>query len=227
MKEKNINGYPFQLYKRDSYDAPQMIKRSADFLRFMDKRRSVRDFSKKAVPSEVIENILLTASSSPSCAHKQPWTFCAVSNPGLKHDIRMAAEKEEQVNYDGRLSKELLSDLKPLQTGTGKPYIDDAPWLIVVCKRNAESSMGSLKDNYNVEESIGIATGILLSAIHNAGLAALPHGVGQFGFLKEKLGRPATEEPFLMIPVGYPAEECYVPKLIRKGLKDIAVFYEE
>lgn len=225
MKEKNINGYTFQLYRRDVYDTPQVIKRSADFLRFMDKRRSVTEFSNRPVPREIIENLILTASSSPSGANLQPWTFCAVNDPKLKHIIREAAEKEEQENYAGRLPEDWKKVLKPLQTDGNKGFIDEAPWLIVVFKHVVEAGVST--ELYHLEESVGIATGILFAAIHNAGMAAQAHSPNPMSFLKEKLGRPANEEPFLMIALGYPADECYVPKIIRKGLKDVAVFYEE
>jgi iodotyrosine deiodinase len=223
IKDKNINGYPFELYKKEAYDAPESIKRSADYLRFMDKRRTIRNFAARDVPREIIENIMLTASTAPSGVHKQPWTFCAISNPKLKRDIREAAEQEEQENYNSRFSKELLVNLRQLQTDATKVYLETAPWLIAVFKQTTNID----KAGYYTEESMGIAAGMLLSAIHNAGLAALTQGPEPLSFLKDKLGRPANEEPYLLISVGYPAEDCYVPKLIRKGLKDIAVFYEE
>jgi nitroreductase len=228
LKEKLINGYPFVLFKKEKSDTTEIIKRTAEYLHKMDKRRSVREFSSNPVPREVIENIVLTASTSPSGANKQPWTFCLVSDPRLKKAIREAAEKEEQDSYNSRMPKEWLEDLMPLQTSWEKEFLETAPWLIVVLKRIYEPGKnGEKRNNYYVQESVGIASGILLTAIHNAGLVALTHTPNPMNFLSDILGRPEYEKPFLIIPVGYPAEECYVPKLIRKGLKDIAVFYEE
>lgn len=228
IKEKLINGYPFELLKKEKADPTEIIKRTAEYLRKLDKRRSVRSFSPKPVPREVIENLVLTASTAPSGANKQPWIFCLVSNKDLKKRIREAAEKEEQESYNGRMSKEWLEDLLPLQTDWNKEFLETAPWLIVVFKRIFETAKnGEKRNNYYVQESVGIATGILLTAIHNAGLVALTHTPNPMNFLSDILGRPDNEKPFLIIPVGYPAEECYVPKLIRKGLKDIAVFYED
>ncbi|MBN9484150.1 MAG: hypothetical protein BGO70_11685 [Bacteroidetes bacterium 43-93] len=221
MKEKNINGYIFQLYKKDTYDTPQVIKKSADFLRFMEKRRSVTGFSDKYVPREVIENLVLTASTAPSGGHKQPWTFCAVSNNDIKLGIRLEAEKAEKEIHQDPGAEVWLKEMYPLQPIADKSFLETAPWLIVVSKQK-----GLPQEIFHVTESLGIASGMLLTAIHNAGLVAMTHGISSPQTIKAMLGRPANEEPFLVIAVGYPGEECYVPKLIRKGLKDIAVFYE-
>lgn len=226
MSVKIINGYPFVSYTKETYAIDEVVSRSADFHQWMDKRRSVRDFSDKAVPKEVIEQLILSASTAPSGAHKQPWTFCAVSNPELKKKIRIAAEEEEYESYNNRMPEEWLADLRPLQTDWHKEFLEIAPWLIIVFKKIYEPVNGRKKNNYYVQESVGLACGFLLTAIHNAGLVGLTHTPSPMNFLTEILGRPAHEKPFLLIPVGYPADECFVPQLERKKLEEVSVFYE-
>ncbi len=226
MSVKIINGYPFVSYTKETYAIDEVVSRSADFHRWMDKRRSVRDFSDKAVPKEVIEQLILSASTAPSGAHKQPWTFCAVSNQELKKKIRIAAEEEEYESYNNRMPEEWLADLRPLQTDWHKEFLEIAPWLIIVFKKIYEPFDGKKKNNYYVQESVGLACGFLLTAIHNAGLVGLTHTPSPMNFLTEILGRPAHEKPFLLIPVGYPADECFVPQLERKKLEEVSVFYE-
>lgn len=216
----------FLPYKGVRYSKAEMLQRSREFYRFMDKRRTVRDFSDKPVPREVIENIIMTASSAPSGAHKQPWTFCVVSGPELKQKIREAAEKEEYENYHGRMSEEWLADLAPLGTDWHKPFLEKAPCLIVVFKKAYDIVDGEKKKNYYVNESVGLATGFLLAAIHNAGLASLTHTPSPMNFLQEILERPENERPFLLIPLGYPAEEAQVPDISRKEVEEVAVWYE-
>lgn len=225
-EEKIINGFPFVSYRKECFEQEEMLSRSAGFLQWMDTRRSVRDFSNKPVAKEVIEHILLTASTAPSGAHKQPWTFCAVSDPAIKKQIREAAEAEEYESYNSRMPPEWLADLLPLQTDWHKEFLEIAPWLIIIFKRIYEPGENGRKlNNYYVQESTGIATGFLLSAIHNAGLAALTHTPSPMNFLAKILNRPDNEKPFLLVPVGYPAQECWVPKLQRKTLDEIARFY--
>lgn len=227
MATKIINGYPFTTYTREVVPAQEMVQRSADFLQWMDTRRTVRDFSDKEVPKEVIENLIRTASTAPSGAHKQPWSFCAVSNAAIKKAIRVAAEEEEYESYNGRMPAEWLDDLLPLQTDWHKEFLEVAPWLIIVFKKIYEpGDNGKKKNNYYVQESVGLACGFLLSAIHNAGLVALTHTPSPMNFLSKILNRPEHEKPFLLIPVGYPADECLVPELSRKPLEDVAIFYE-
>jgi nitroreductase len=224
---KIIDGYPFIRYKKETYTPEEMQKRSRDFYTWMDQRRTARDFSNRPVPREVIENIILTASSAPSGAHKQPWTFCIVSNPLFKKEIRQAAEKEERESYENRMSDEWLDDLRPLGTDWQKPFLEIAPYLIIVFSRSYEiSENGKKHQNYYVKESTGIACGFLLAAIHHAGLVALTHTPSPMNFLSELLKRPQNEKPFLLIPVGYPADECWVPDIRRKDLKEIAVWQE-
>ena len=188
----------------------------------MDSRRSVRDFSDKEIPESVIENILLTASTAPSGAHKQPWTFCVVKDPEIRKQIRIAAEKEERESYDHRMTEEWLKDLEPIGTDWNKPFLEIAPYLIVVFKRSYEIEENNHKhQNYYVTESCGIACGFLLAAIHHAGLVALTHTPSPMNFLSKILNRPINEKPFLLIPVGYPVEECWVPDIKRKGISEI------
>ena len=226
IKQKNINGFPFISFERDIYDAETMKARSSSFYKWMNGRRTCRYFSEKPVAKEIIENIILTASTAPSGAHKQPWTFCVVSNPEIKKQIRIEAEKEEQESYSGRMPEEWLKDLAPIGTDWQKPFLEIAPYLIIVFKRSYEfESDGHKHQNYYVTESCGIACGFLLTAIHNAGLVALTHTPSPMNFLSKVLMRPENEKPFLLIPVGYAADECWVPDLKRKALDEVAVFY--
>lgn len=221
-----IEGYPFIKYEKETYTEEKVIRKADEFYAFMDKRRTVRDFSDKPIPKKVIEDIILTASTAPSGAHKQPWTFCAVSNPDLKKLIRIGAEKEEKENYESRMSAEWKADLEQFATDHNKPFLEIAPWLIVVFKKSYnEEILGERTQNYYAVESTGIATGMLLTAIHNAGLVALTHTPSPMNFLGAMLERPRNEKPFLLIPVGYPADETYVPDITRKPLEEIAHFY--
>ncbi|MFN3839687.1 MAG: nitroreductase family protein [Cyclobacteriaceae bacterium] len=223
---KIINGYPFIRYERETYPEHEVISRTGAFFDWMNQRRTVRDFSDKPVPRQVIDKLILTASTAPSGAHKQPWTFCVVENPELKKKIREAAEQEEYESYTSRMSEEWLNVIKPLQTDWHKPFLETAPYLIVVFKQLYELRPdGSKSTNYYVSESVGIACGFLLAAIHHAGLAALTHTPSPMNFLSKILNRPENERPFLLLPVGYPAEETYVPDLKRKTISEVAVFY--
>lgn len=218
--------YPFIAYNPPKYSSEEMIQRSRDFYQLMDSRRSIREFSSEDFPREVLDNIVMTASTAPSGAHKQPWTFCVVSNAELKHRIRELAEEEEMENYSGRMSEEWLEDLAPFGTDHIKEFIDIAPYLIIVFKKVYElKDNGAKKSNYYVNESVGIAVGFLLSAIHNAGLAALTHTPSPMNFLEKALKRPQNERAFLLIPVGYPSVESTVPDLTRRSLEKIMVEY--
>lgn len=223
---KLINGHPFIKYSRDTYQPNEMLERTASFTDWMDKRRTCRDFSDRPIPKEVIEHIIMAASTAPSGAHKQPWTFCVVSDHGLKMQIRAAAEKEEKESYEGRMSEEWLKDLAPIGTDWQKPFLEIAPYLIIVFKRSYEVEINAHKhQNYYVTESVGLACGFLLAAIHHAGLVALTHTPSPMNFLTRIMNRPENEKPFLLIPVGYPAEECWVPDLKRKDLNEVVQFY--
>lgn len=218
--------YPFIHYSPVQFPASETLKRSQEFFDYMNRRRTVREFSDQPVPKAVIENLIKTASTAPSGAHKQPWTFCAVSNPAIKKQIREAAEKEEYESYHRRMSEEWLRDLAPLGTDWHKPFLEIAPWLIVVFKKAYElDAEGNRRKCYYVNESVGLACGFLLAAIHNAGLVSLTHTPSPMNFLQKILNRPENERPFLLIPVGYPAAEVKVPDLKRKKLEEVAVFY--
>jgi nitroreductase len=224
--KKIIEDHPYISYCKPILSDEEMLERSHSFYETMDSRRSVREFSDRAIPREVIENLIKTAATAPSGAHKQPWTFCVVENPEIKKKIRIAAEEEELQSYESRMSSDWLDDLKPLGTDWRKPFLEIAPYLIIVFRRIYEfDADGKKKNNYYVQESVGIAAGFLLAAIHQAGLVSLTHTPSPMNFLTKTLNRPENEKPFLLIPVGYPAEECWVPDIQRKGLEDICVFY--
>jgi iodotyrosine deiodinase len=223
MMEQPLSFIPF---KHPHVETSEMIERSTGYYLKMSERRSLRHFSPKPVSRKVIENLILTAASAPSGAHKQPWTFCAVSSPDLKARIRKAAETEEKINYEGRMPDSWLQDLLPFNTNWQKPFLEVAPWLIVVFKKSYDLLPdGSKKKNYYVNESVGLATGFLLAAIHEAGLVALTHTPSPMNFLEKILQRPENEKAFLLIPVGYPAEDAVVPDLKRKGLEEVGIFY--
>ena len=226
QSRKLIDGYPFISYTKESYNDAEMQERSTLFLNHINKRRTCRDFSNNPIPVAVIENIILSASTAPSGAHKQPWTFCVVSNVEIKKQIRIEAEKEEYESYNGRMPEEWKKDLLPLQTDWKKEFLETAPYLVIVFKKSYELDAAGYKTNtYYATESCGIACGFLLAAIHDAGLVALTHTPSPMNFLMKVLNRPANEKPFLVIPVGYAAAECWVPDLKRKPIEEVAVFY--
>lgn len=213
-------------YSSPIHDAEEMLALSQKHYEKMNTRRSLRDFSDRPVPKEVIENIIMAASSAPSGAHKQPWTFCVVADPDLKSQIRIAAEAEEYTNYHGRMSDEWLQDLTPFATDWHKPFLEIAPYLIVLFKKSYDISPdGKQQKNYYVTESVGIAAGFLLQAIHEAGLVALTHTPSPMNFLQKLLQRPENERPYLLIPVGYPADDAQVPDIQRKAKEDVLVWY--
>jgi iodotyrosine deiodinase len=215
----------FTSYRGLQYTRSEMLSRSRAFYQYMDKRRSLRMFSDKSVPLDVVENIIMTASTAPSGAHKQPWTFCLISDPALKKKVRTAAEEEEYENYNGRMSEEWLTDLEPFATDWNKPFLETAPYLIVLFKKAYDLVDGEKQKNYYVNESVGIAAGFLLAAIHQAGLVALTHTPSPMNFLQELLERPKNERAFLLIPVGYPASDAEVPVLERKNKDQVIIHY--
>ncbi|MDA7803724.1 nitroreductase family protein [Crocinitomix sp.] len=224
MEHNNIENIP---YKQILFDEDEMIKRSKSYFEFMDKRRSIRDFLDKDVPEEIINNIIRTASTAPSGAHKQPWVFCVIRNKDLKSRIRQLAEVEERKNYSGRMSDRWLKDIAPLGTDDVKEFIDIAPWIIVVMKKSFDFDSEKKKiNNYYVNESVGIACGFLISAIHYAGLVTLTHTPSPMNFIAEALNRPKNEKPYLLLPVGYASETCTVPGLMRKSLEEIVIYYK-
>jgi len=207
------------------YPPDEMIKRSQEFFKFLKRRRTVRDFSEKDVPLEVIENCILTAGTAPSGANLQPWQFVAVSDSVIKRKIRIAAEDEEKEFYTNRAPKEWLEALAHLGTDEHKPFLETAPYLIAIFSKSLEIlADGKKVKNYYAQESTGIACGMLITAIHNAGLASLTHTPSPMSFLNEILGRPKNERPFLLLVVGYPAKGARVPNIKRKPLQDIVTF---
>lgn len=193
---------------------------SRGFFEVMNQRRTVRMFSDRPVSLETVEWICRAAGTAPSGAHKQPWRFVCVRDPGMKHKIRAAAEAEEREFYERRASRQWLEDLAPLGTDSSKPFLEIAPWVIVVFQL-AKTDEGGMV--YYREESVGIAVGLLLAAAHHAGLVTLTHTPSPMGFLREVLGRPEHERAFVVIPLGYPADDCTVPDLKRKGLEETMV----
>lgn len=215
----------FIKYDHTDYNDEAMLKRAKDFYHNMDKRRSLRFFSDQKVDQQVIDHIIMTASSAPSGAHKQPWTFCAISSQAIKKEIRIAAEKEEHENYHGRMSDEWLKDLAVFDTNWKKPFLETVPWIIVVFKKAYDLEADQKKKNYYVNESVGIACGFLIAAIHQAGLVTLTHTPSPMNFLQKILDRPSNERPFLLLPVGYPAKDAVVPVLERKGKDEVIRYY--
>ena len=226
QKTKNVAGHEHILYTRETYPLSEVEERSNSFYEWLDERRTVREISDRPVSKRVIENLIMAASTAPSGAHKQPWTFCAVSNHEMKKRIRDAAEKEEYDSYNGRMSDRWLEDLKAFGTDWNKPFLEKAPWLVILMKRVYETEDGKKANNYYVNESVGIAAGMFISAIHHAGLVTLTHTPSPMNFLSKILGRPENERPFLLLPVGYPEEEVYVPNITRKPLDEVGTFYE-
>jgi nitroreductase len=220
------NNNAFIPYLSKQLTENETLTQSQSFYENMNSRRSLRDFSNKPVPREVIENIIMTAAAAPSGAHKQPWAFCVVADPALKTAIRKAAEEEEYTNYHGRMSDEWLKDLTPFATDWNKPFLEIAPYLIIVFKKSYDfDENGKQTKHYYVTESVGIAAGFLLAAIHQAGLVALTHTPSPMNFLQKILNRPENERPFLLIPVGYPAENAQVPDIQRKQKSEVMVWY--
>ena len=217
---KNIKTIPFAGFVKLSED--EMIERSQEFYNLLNKRRTIRQFSEKQVPFELIKNCIKTAGTAPSGANLQPWHFVVVSNPETKKRIREGAEKEEREFYDKRAPKEWLDILEPLGTDANKPFLETAPYLIAIFARRYELTADSKQTKiYYSQESVGIATGLLITAIHNAGLVSLTHTPSPMGFLNRILKRPQNEKPFLILVVGYPAESAEVPDIKRKKLEEI------
>jgi nitroreductase len=198
-------------------------RRAREFYEVLDGRRSVRMFSRDPVPREVIEDLIRTASTAPSGANRQPWRFVVVGDPEVKAAIRDAAEAEERENYlGGRLPPDWLEALAPLGTDENKPYLEIAPWLVVLFEERYQlDADGTQRKNFYVKESVGIAAGMFVAAVHNAGLATLPHTPSPMAFLAKVLGRPGNERPFALFPVGYPAPDCVVPDIHRKPLHEV------
>lgn len=203
----------------------EMVERSEKFNSLMQKRRSVRTFSKKQFPVEIIENCLRAAGSAPSGANKQPWHFVVVSNPEIKKRIREAAEIEEKAFYSSRATEDWLNDLEPLGTNFEKPFLETAPYLIIIFEKKYEEINGEKKKLYYTKESVGIATGILITAIHQVGLVSLTHTPSPMNFLNGILQRPINEKPFLVLVVGYPEVNTLVPDIKKNNLEEITSYF--
>jgi nitroreductase len=212
-------------YRPGRLDPAEMEARASTFYDELDGRRSVRAFSPEPVPRRLIELAILTASTAPSGAHQQPWTFVAVSDLDTRRRIRIAAEAEERHSYESRMSEEWLDALAPLGTDWRKPYLEAAPWLVVLFEQiHGTFPDGSHRKHYYARESVGIAAGVFVTAIHHMGLSTLTHTPSPMGFLTTILERPRSERPFVLFPVGYPADDATVPDIARKSLDEIAVF---
>ena len=203
---------------------PQMRERAHEFFALLNQRRSVRSFSDEPIPLDVVREAIRTAGTAPSGAHKQPWRFVMVTDPAIKHAIRLAAEAEERETYENRMSEEWRAALAPLGTDEHKPYLDFVPAIIVMFRVDYDLGReGERSKNYYVQESCGIALGMLIAALHNAGLATLTHTPSPMNFLAKILGRPKNERAFMLLPVGYPAPGSRVPDLARKPLDEILI----
>jgi len=211
-----------EAYRRERLDAADALRRSHAFLELMRTRRSIRSFAPEPVPLELVLDAVRVAGSAPSGANQQPWRFEVVTDPGLKRRLRAAAEREERLLYERRAGPEYLRAIRPIGTDWSKPHITEAPCLVVAFEQPWREEDGDRHKHYYVRESVGIAVGFLLCALHNSGLGTLTHAPSPMGFLRELLGRPEHERPFLLIAVGYPAEEATVPSLPRKSLAEIA-----
>jgi iodotyrosine deiodinase len=212
-------------YRPESVPSAETVRRLRDIYAEAYSRRTVRMFSSREVPREAIELAILIAGTAPSGAHLQPWHFVAISDPAVKQTIRDEAEREEKEFYERRITPEWREALEPLGTDFVKAHLTEAPWLIVVFRRDYDILPdGSRRKNYYMTESVGIAVGFMIQALHRAGLATLTHTPAPMTFLREVCGRPANEKPFVLMPVGYPAEDCVVPDLRRKTLDKIAEF---
>ena len=221
-----MHGQPYSPtpYRPSRLSREASLRIAADLRERMDERRTVRAFSPEPVPEQVVLDAIAVAATAPSGAHQQPWTFVVVTDPEVRAKIREAAEAEEQRSYKGRLGPEWLSALSPLGTDEHKPHLTDAPYLVIVFQqRYYLGNEGDSHKHYYVDESVGIAVGMLLTALHLSGLAALIHTPSPMRFLGEILGRPRNEKAFAVIPVGYPAEDAVVPDLVRKSLDQVVV----
>ena len=203
----------------DRLSSEEMERKADEYYELMKKRRSIRFFSDEPVPRELIEKAILTANTAPSGAHKQPWTFVAISSSEIKREIRIAAEKEEKESYENRMSREWLDALAPFGTTWEKPFLETVPWIVVCFAQSYGISDADEKvKHYYVQESCGIACGMFIAALHNMGLATLTHTPSPMRFLSEILQRPKNEKPYILFPIGYPSKDAVVPDLQRKTL---------
>jgi len=219
----DIKLIPLSSYKE--YTPEEMLNRTNSYLEDILRRRTVREFSDRKFSRKIIDDCITIANSAPSGANKQPWHFVVISNPLIKKKIRVAAEEEEREFYSSRAPQEWLEALAPLGTDSNKPFLETAPYLIVIFSKSFDILPDETKvKTYYASESTGIATGFLINAIHNAGLVCLTHTPSPMKFLNDILGRPQNEKPFLVLVVGYPEENAMIPDLVKKGLKEVATY---
>lgn len=204
-----------------------MLQRAREFREELESRRSIRDFSSEAVPMEVLDECIRAAGLAPSGANRQPWTFVVVTDPAIKRKLRLAAEEEERELYNRRISDEWRDALAPLGTTWEKPFIESVPAVVVLFRRPFDIEQGKKVMNYYTQESVGIALGFFIAALHRAGLATLTHTPSPMGFLTEVLGRPKHEKAYVLLPIGYPEQGCQVPNITKKSLDDIRVHLGE
>ncbi len=222
-REMTGAAHPFIPYRPARFPEDEMAERARSFYEEMERRRSVREFSPDPVPRRLIELAVHAASTAPSGAHRQPWRFVMVGDPEVKRQIREGAEAEERENYEGgRLPPDWREALEPLGTTWEKPFLETAPWLVVVFEeRYGINQDGSRRHNWYVKESVGIACGLFITALHHMGLSTLTHTPSPMAFLNRILARPRNERPFILFPIGYPADDCTVPDLVRKPVDDV------
>ena len=226
IDEENDTGFE-PLGEMPSYTKAEQIKRAKDFFNHMAKRRTVREFSSRPVPRQVIEYAIKSAGRAPSGANKQPWHFAVISNPSMKAKLRVAAEAEEQEFYGGRAGDEWLADLEKFGTDANKPFLETAPWLIVVFRQPYDVDEDGVKHvNYYAPESVGLAGGMLLAALHDAGLVTLTHTPSPMGFLNELCDRPKQEKAMMLVVAGLPATDAEVPVITKKSLEEISTFFD-
>lgn len=215
--------FKFKKFEHQRFSPDESMKKGEAFYNLMKKRRSIREFSPEKFDIKLLEYAIKTAGSAPSGANKQPWKFIIVESSEIKKEIRFAAEKEEKESYERRMPQSWLDDLAPLGTDWHKEFLEIAPYLIIVFKVDFLKIDNELKKHYYVNESVGLATGILLASLQNMGLVTLTHTPSPMNFLQKILNRPPNEKPFLLIPVGYPAAEALVPDIAKKDIIDIMV----
>ena len=220
-----MTDYPFIPHASERFEPGEMRRRAESYFELMDRRRSVRDFTDEPVPRELIETAIRTASTAPSGAHRQPWRFVVIGDPDIKREIRIAAEAEERKSYEERMPAEWLEALAPLGVDWHKPFLETVPWIVVVFEElYGIDAGGGKRKNYYVRESVGIACGLFIAALHNMGLATLTHTPSPMRFLSRILGRPRNEKPYILFPIGYPAPDARVPDLRRKTLQEISIW---
>lgn len=223
-----MSEHPFIPYSYEQYEPADMERRARDFYALLDRRRSVRDFSPEPVPRELIELAIQSASTAPSGAHRQPWRFVVVGDPAIKREIRIAAEAEEKKSYEERMPEEWLKALHPFRTTWQKPFLEVVPWIVVAFEElYGFDEEGNKRKNYYVRESVGLACGMFIASLHNMGLSTLTHTPSPMAFLRDILGRPKNERPYILFPVGYPAPDVQVPDLRRKSLDEVAIWDPE